>query len=166
MSKSRGNTIDPLALTDRYGADALRFTIAQGANPGADMVLSEKWVAGSRNFGTKLWNAARFALANGADPNGEIDPALLSDADRWILDRVGVLLRLWHPVMPFITESLWTALTGRESLVVASWPRLSGQTNGFDPAVTAWVAATQKLVTELHRHRNRGNRLAGWVSTS
>ncbi|MDT7560205.1 MAG: valyl-tRNA synthetase, partial [Pseudonocardiales bacterium] len=91
MSKSRGNTIDPLALMDTYGADALRFTLARGSNPGSDMSLSEEWVAGSRNFGTKLWNAARFALANGADPDGEIDPAQLTDADRWILDRVAAV---------------------------------------------------------------------------
>src|SRR3712207_1626358 len=82
MSKTRGNTIDPLALIDRYGADALRLTIARGANPGAEMALSEKQVAGSRNFATKLWNAVRFALANGADPDGKIDPPLLPIADR------------------------------------------------------------------------------------
>ncbi|MDT7713100.1 MAG: valyl-tRNA synthetase [Pseudonocardiales bacterium] len=91
MSKSRGNTIDPLALIEGYGADALRLAIARGVNPGADMALSEQWVAGSHDFGTKLWNAARFVLAHGADPDGEINPALLTDADRWILDRIAAV---------------------------------------------------------------------------
>ncbi|MEI9907551.1 MAG: class I tRNA ligase family protein [Actinomycetota bacterium] len=54
MSKSRGNGIDPLEYMDRYGADAVRFTLARGANPGADQALAEEWVAGSRNFATKL----------------------------------------------------------------------------------------------------------------
>ena len=67
MSKSKGNVIDPLELIDAFGADALRFTIARGSNPGTDMSLSTEWVAGSRNFVTKLWNATRFALANGVD---------------------------------------------------------------------------------------------------
>jgi len=66
MSKSRGNTIDPLDLIARYGADATRFTLARWASPGGDVALSEEWVAGSRNFCNKLWNATRFALLNGA----------------------------------------------------------------------------------------------------
>src|SRR5581483_7061335 len=91
MSKSRGNTIDPLELMDSYGSDALRFTLARGSNPGADMAMSAEWVAGSRNFGTKLWNATRFALANGADPHAAIDGRLLTDSDRWLLDRVAAV---------------------------------------------------------------------------
>ncbi|MGH3621224.1 MAG: valine--tRNA ligase, partial [Sciscionella sp.] len=66
MSKSAGNTVDPLGWMDRYGTDALRFTLARGANPGADVPVSEEWVRSSRNFGTKLWNATRFALIKGA----------------------------------------------------------------------------------------------------
>ena len=66
MSKSRGNTVDPLDWVDRFGADATRFTLARGANPGSDIAISEEWAAGSRNFCNKLWNAARFALLNGA----------------------------------------------------------------------------------------------------
>uniref|UniRef100_UPI00404A9200 valine--tRNA ligase n=2 Tax=Candidatus Nanopelagicus sp. TaxID=2518620 RepID=UPI00404A9200 len=66
MSKSRGNTIDPIEFMDKYGSDALRFTLARGANPGTDQALAEDWVAGSRNFATKLWNATRFAMLNGA----------------------------------------------------------------------------------------------------
>ena len=66
MSKSRGNTVDPLDWVDRFGADATRFTLARGANPGGDIAISEEWAAGSRNFCNKLWNAVRFALLNGA----------------------------------------------------------------------------------------------------
>ena len=66
MSKSRGNTVDPLEWIERFGADAVRFTLARGSNPGSDTAVSEDWVAGSRNFCNKLWNATRFALLNGA----------------------------------------------------------------------------------------------------
>ena len=70
MSKSRGNTVDPLDWVDRFGADATRFTLARGANPGGDIAISEEWAAGSRNFCNKLWNAVRFALLNGAHVPG------------------------------------------------------------------------------------------------
>ena len=65
MSKSKGNTVDPLGLIDRYGADALRFTLAAMESQGRDIKLDEKRVEGYRNFATKLWNAARFCQANG-----------------------------------------------------------------------------------------------------
>jgi len=64
MSKSKGNTMDPLDLIDKYGADALRFTLAAMAAQGRDIKLSEQRIEGYRNFGTKLWNAARFAQMN------------------------------------------------------------------------------------------------------
>ncbi|MEY4444721.1 MAG: hypothetical protein RL301_800, partial [Actinomycetota bacterium] len=180
MSKSRGNTIDPLEFMDKYGADALRFTLARGANPGTDQALAEEWVGGARNFATKLWNATRFAQLNGATTEGPL-PTDLNVIDRWILSRLNEtlrdadnyfeefefakaceliyhfawddlcdwylelskdglskgnaattqrvlgfvldqLFRLLHPVMPFLTETLWTSLTGGESLVIASWP--------------------------------------------
>ena len=182
MSKSRGNTVDPIEFMDKYGADALRFTLARGANPGTDQALAEEWVGGARNFASKLWNATRFALMNGATVEGDLPPvASLGAIDRWILSRLNEtiaeadqlfesfefaraceliyhfawdelcdwylelskeafagsnkaasqrvlghvldqLLRLMHPVMPFITEELWTTLTGKESLVIAQWP--------------------------------------------
>jgi valyl-tRNA synthetase len=68
MSKSKGNIIDPLDLIDRYGCDAVRFTLAGLASPGRDINLSEKRVEGGRNFATKLWNAARYAEMNGCTP--------------------------------------------------------------------------------------------------
>ena len=92
MSKSRGNTVDPLEFMDKYGADALRFTLARGANPGTDQALAEEWVGGSRNFATKLWNATRFAQMNGAKTEGEL-PTDLNVIDRWILSRLNETLR-------------------------------------------------------------------------
>ena len=89
MSKSKGNGIDPIEFMDKYGSDALRFTLARGANPGTDQALAEEWVGGSRNFATKLWNASRFALMNGAHVDGELpDFASLNGIDRWILTRL------------------------------------------------------------------------------
>ena len=64
MSKSKGNVVDPLILIDKYGADSLRFTLASMAAQGRDIKLSESRVEGYRNFGTKLWNAARFSEIN------------------------------------------------------------------------------------------------------
>ncbi|GAA4412884.1 valine--tRNA ligase [Actinokineospora soli] len=213
MSKSRGNVIDPLDWLDRFGADACRFTLARGANPGNDMALAEEWAAGSRNFNTKLWNATRFALMNGATTATPVpDRASLTDADRWILDGLDalvsevdelfdgfqfaklcdalyhftwggfcdwyvelakvqiaeggeradatravlghvldVLLRLLHPVIPFVTEVLWKAVTGGESVVVASWPAASGAV--ADEAARTRVEGVQKLVTEIRRFR-------------
>ncbi|WP_433506814.1 valine--tRNA ligase [Pseudonocardia halophobica] len=211
MSKSKGNVIDPLELIDAYGADALRFTIARGSNPGTDMSLSTEWVAGSRNFTTKLWNAVRFAEANGADPALPL-PTEPTDADRWILGRLrevreqtdalledfqfakateglyhftwdelcdwylelakpqlddpataegtravlghvfDALLRILHPIVPFVTEALWTSLTGGETVVTATWP---GEDTGLpvDAAAVARVEALQKLITEVRRFR-------------
>ncbi|MDQ3403532.1 MAG: valine--tRNA ligase [Actinomycetota bacterium] len=213
MSKSRGNVIDPLDWLDRFGADATRFTLARGANPGSDMALAEDWVAGSRNFCTKLWNASRFALMNGATTAVPVpDRASLTDADRWILDLADTLvsdvdamfdgfqfaklcdalyhftwdqycdwylelakvqiaeggaraestravlghvldtvLRLLHPVIPFITEVLWKSLTGKESVVIAEWPARSDAT--ADTAATRRVEDVQKLITEIRRFR-------------
>src|SRR6201991_2393438 len=72
MSKSFGNVVDPLDWIDRYGADATRFPLARGANPGSDVPISEEWCQGSRNFCNKLWNATRFALMNGATVDGPL----------------------------------------------------------------------------------------------
>jgi len=216
MSKSRGNTVDPLEWIDRYGADALRFTLARGANPGSDQAISEEWVAGSRNFANKLWNATRFALMNGADAAAGLPAAGdLTDVDRWIVGRLhavtsdvdalledfqfgkaaealyhfawdefcdwylelakvqlasqeatadgtravlgyvlDILLRLLHPFVPFVTEALWTALTGGESVTIAPWPRPGPSTEDDAGAAALRVAAVQKLVTEIRRFRS------------
>jgi valyl-tRNA synthetase len=89
MSKSKGNVIDPLEFMDKYGSDALRFALARGANPGTDQALAEEWIAGARNFATKVWNATRFAIMNGATVNGELpEKNSLNHIDRWILNEL------------------------------------------------------------------------------
>jgi valyl-tRNA synthetase len=211
MSKSKGNVVDPIAWMDKYGSDALRFTMARGANPGTDVPVGEEWVQGSRNFCNKLWNAVRFALLNGATVTGDL-PAAVDGPDAWILSRTqrviteidqlyetfefakaadvlyhfawdevcdwylelaktalanpatapatqrvlgevfDVLLRLLHPTIPFVTEALWTALTGRESVVIAAWP--TPDAARISPAAERSIAALQAVVTEVRRFRS------------
>jgi valyl-tRNA synthetase len=194
MSKSKGNVMDPLALIDDFGADALRFTLTAMSGQARDIKLSTQRIEGYRNFGTKLWNATRFCQMNGCARAEGFDPAavkvplnrwivgettrtaqavtaalndcgfdqtadglyrfiwrqycdwyvelakpLLNGADEaakletqataaWVLD---VVLKLLHPVMPFLTEELWaqTADLGAPRdhtgfLMVAKWPEL------------------------------------------
>jgi valyl-tRNA synthetase len=211
MSKSAGNVVDPLDWMDAYGADALRWTLARGANPGVDLPVSDEWVQSSRNFVNKLWNATRFALLNGAQvPDGE-PPGDLSVPDRWILSRLGglrdavdvlydgfefakacdslfhfawdelfdwylelakvplreggaaaertrwvlgrcldTLLRLLHPVIPFVTDVLWRALTGGTTVATAAWPTVAG---ARDPAAEVELRRLQELVVEVRRFR-------------
>ena len=86
MSKSKGNTVDPLGLIDRFGADALRFTMAAMESQGRDVKLDERRVEGYRNFATKLWNATRFAQANGIGASQTLEPPPASlPVNRWIL---------------------------------------------------------------------------------
>src|SRR4051795_8541180 len=210
MSKSRGNVVDPLLWIDAYGADAVRLSLLQGANPGADQAINEEGVGGARNFCTKLWNATRFALLSGATVEGEL-PDQVSGADAWILSRLDAvigevdtyyarfefakaadtlyhfawdevcdwyielaklslngptgdatrrvlghvldtLLRLLHPMIPFVTEALWTALTGGESVVVAAWP--DADTARANPEAEAAIATLQHVVTEVRRFRS------------
>ncbi|WP_406168803.1 valine--tRNA ligase [Streptomyces canus] len=213
MSKSFGNTVNPLDWMDKYGSDALRFTLARGANPGTDVPIGEDWVQASRNFANKIWNATRFAMMNGATIEGELPPVeQLSATDRWILSRLNtvvaeadayyddyqfakladalyhfawdevfdwyvelskttfmaggdaarvsarvlgevldVTLRLLHPIVPFVTETLWTTLTGRESVVIADWPADSGFR---DAAAEAEIESLQQVITEVRRFRS------------
>jgi valyl-tRNA synthetase len=86
MSKSKGNTVDPLQLIDRYGADALRFTLAAMESQGRDIKLSEPRIEGYRNFGTKLWNAARFCQTNGIGGSTTLEPPAANlTVNRWII---------------------------------------------------------------------------------
>lgn len=89
MSKSKGNSVDPLELIDRYGADALRFTLTAMESQGRDIKLDEKRVEGYRNFATKLWNAARFCQSNGIAASQSIAPPATNHAvNRWIVGEV------------------------------------------------------------------------------
>ena len=94
MSKSLGNGIDPLEIIDRYGADALRFTLATGNSPGNDMRFSDEKVEASRNFANKIWNAARFILMN-LDENeyAPYVPKNLAIEDKWILSKYNDLVK-------------------------------------------------------------------------
>jgi valyl-tRNA synthetase len=93
MSKSKGNVMDPLGVMEKYGTDALRFTLAAMASPGRDIKLAEERIEGYRNFANKIWNAARFILMN---LDGPRDVVLAHDrpfADRWILSRLNRAIR-------------------------------------------------------------------------
>ena len=207
MSKTRGNVIDPLQIVDEFGADALRFTMVQMAALGGVLKLSTERIKGYRNFGTKIWNACRFAEMNGvweghatqatppaatatvnrwiigetARVRAEVDAALdayrfndaanalyafvwgkvcdwyvefskplLMDGDAetraetqkvmaWVLDQCLIML---HPIMPFITEELWSQTGTRAKMLVhADWPAYSA-TDLADPAADremTWV---------------------------
>ena len=96
MSKSLGNGIDPLEVIDKYGADALRYTLITGNAPGNDMRFYWSRVEASRNFANKVWNASRFIMMN--DPDNKIKatderPANLTDADKWILSKMNGLIK-------------------------------------------------------------------------
>ncbi|MDR7146903.1 valine--tRNA ligase [Rhizobium sp. BE258] len=141
MSKSKGNVIDPLELIDEYGADALRFTLAIMAAQGRDVKLDPARIAGYRNFGTKLWNATRFAEMNGAksDPNFAPDSVKLT-INRWILtelaraerdvteaieayrfnDAAGALYRfVWNQVCDWYLELLKPVFSGEDEAAKA-----------------------------------------------
>ncbi|GLZ07686.1 valine--tRNA ligase [Actinomadura sp. NBRC 104412] len=212
MSKSFGNVVDPLDWIERYGADATRFTLLRGANPGGDVPVADEWAQGSRNFCNKLWNATRFALMNGAHVRGDLPPAAeLTTVDNWILSRLNrvvaeadallegfdfakacetlyhfawdevcdwyvelakvqltderadrtrrvlgevldTLLRLLHPMIPFVTEELWTSVTGRETVVTAAWPVADAARH--DAAAEAEVESLRRLITEIRRFRS------------
>lgn len=95
MSKSLGNGVDPLEVIEKYGADALRLTLVTGNAPGNDMRFYYERVEANRNFGNKLWNAARFIMMNyeGEDINLLVDQEALTPADKWILSKVNTLAK-------------------------------------------------------------------------
>lgn len=92
MSKSLGNTINPLVVAEEYGADPLRLALIQAANPGQDVPLDMEWVEGARRFGNKLWNATRYTLRHVPEksvPPSQGYPADPGPVDRWVLARLG-----------------------------------------------------------------------------
>jgi len=100
MSKSLGNVIDPLEIIDQYGADALRFTLASMAAMGRDIKLAVSRVEGYRNFGTKLWNAARFAEMNGCKPVAGFDPrGVTQTVNKWIVGETARIAAATHAAL-------------------------------------------------------------------
>ena len=93
MSKSLGNGIDPLEVIEKYGADALRFSLATGNSPGNDMRYYDERVESSRNFANKVWNAARFILMNLTVEDAHPDFTKLRAEDKWILDRYNAVVK-------------------------------------------------------------------------
>lgn len=93
MSKSLGNGIDPLEVIKDYGADALRLTLITGNAPGNDMRFYYSRMDNSRNFGNKLWNAARFVMMHIGDSEPKLDKSKLTSADKWILSKVNTLAK-------------------------------------------------------------------------
>jgi len=229
MSKTKGNVLDPVELSDEYGADALRYTLVTQASPGNDSRLSVSKVESGRNFGNKLWNATRFAMRT----ISEHDVAMANDgparpvdglqlADRWILSRLdevtrsstrlldGYLfgeagrqvhdfiwselcdwyieaskvrlknpdesavvaqvlaftlersLRLLHPYMPFITETLWQQLPhAGDSIMVAAWP----EAGDVDVAAERSFGSLMELVRSIRNLRTEsGVEPARWIA--
>ena len=211
MSKSKGNTVDPLGLIDKYGADALRFTLAAMESQGRDIKLDEKRVEGYRNFATKLWNAARFLQMNGVGASDSIAaPAAELPVNRWIIGEVvetlaklnrafdelrydemadaiyhfvwgtfcdwyvelvkgafddetkhvagwafDQILVMLHPLMPFITEELWSARGERPyELIVAKWPEPHAQIDPYAKSELDWLIG---LVSSIRSARTEVN---------
>jgi valyl-tRNA synthetase len=220
MSKTKGNTADPLELIEEIGADALRFALTVGTSPGADQRLTEGKLEGARNFTNKLWNAARFVLGSRPEPLGPSggDPTL---AERWILSRLAeateratrqlddlelsayaasahefawtdycdwylemakvdlrragagdgekarawrvasealaTMLQLLHPIVPFVTEEIWSRLVGSDAgavaradlLIAASWPEIGGR----DPEAESQMAVLIDLIRGVRNLR-------------
>lgn len=182
MSKSLGNGIDPIEIIDEYGADALRFTLANGNSPGNDMRFSKDKILNSRNFANKIWNAARFIMMNIDDNTKPVIPEKLNIEDKWILTllnklildvtnhfdkfEIGLIatkvydffwntfcdwyievvkkrlnnkdkdaqsiilyvfkdmLKILHPIMPFLTEEIFLSLPNSEkSIMISDFPK-------------------------------------------
>ena len=93
MSKSLGNGIDPLKVIEKYGADALRFSLASGIAPGSEIRFSEGKIESCRNFVNKLWNASRFVIMNIKEGDSLTMPSRLNGLDKWILTRLNDVVK-------------------------------------------------------------------------
>ncbi|PIE16465.1 MAG: valine--tRNA ligase [Rhodobacterales bacterium] len=216
MSKTLGNVIDPLDMINEFGADATRFAMAAMASIGGTLKLSTERVKGYRNFGTKLWNAARFAEMNGCVPQADFDPtACTQTANKWIIGETmraganldaaleayrfndaasGLYAFVWgkvcdwyvefskpllqsddpaivaetratmawvidqclillHPLMPFITEELWSSIAPRDNMLVhQDWPHYAYADADADREmnwVIALIDAIRSVRTEM-----------------
>ncbi len=216
MSKSAGNAIDPLEITQKYGVDSLRFALAWLTVQGRDINLSMERIEASRNFMNKLWNASRFVLMNTEELNPSdveepVSASLLDLKDRWILSRLqqtivkatdeldrfnfgeytnliyefvwgefcdwyiewckkdlyggepqkrrktqqllvkilSQILKLLHPIAPYITEEIWQSLpiNEAESIMITSWPQNSPEK--IDPRADEIISLFQEVIREI-----------------
>ena len=210
MSKSKGNVINPLEMTDKYGTDALRLALTIGITPGNDGSLSEAKIEGYRNFCNKLWNVARYILSQLPDDYSPALPEIKNPADAWIAARIntvnaavtaaiedyrfseagqliysllwddfadwyleaskihanhdmliyglGTILKLAHPIAPFVTEAIWSHLGWQpQQLIVTEWPdaakiktmiKLDANKAAEFEAARTVIAAVRSLSTE------------------
>ncbi|MEO1456570.1 MAG: valine--tRNA ligase, partial [Pseudomonadota bacterium] len=159
MSKSLGNVIDPLELIDEYGADAVRFTLTSMAAMGRDIKLAVSRVAGYRNFGTKLWNAARFCEMNACHPVAGFDPASATrPVNRWIVgETVRTVAAVDEALAAYRFNEAATALYDHIWKTFCDWylelskPLLTGEDNAAKAetqAVAAW--ALDRILIALH----------------
>ncbi len=160
MSKSKGNIIDPLLTIDQYGCDALRFTLANLSTPGRDIKLATSRIETSRNFATKLWNAARFCQMNGCAWDAAFDPASVQHTvNKWIIgetlaaaDTVAAHLDLYrfdlatHAVYEFVWNTFcdWYLEFTKPLLAEGSDAAIAAETK----ATTAWTLA--QMLKILH----------------
>jgi valyl-tRNA synthetase len=220
MSKSKGNVIDPLALIEKYGADALRFTLTAFAAQGRDVKLAESRVEGYRNFCTKLWNSARFCEINECKPVDTFDPSSVElSVNKWIVGKVveteqrvrdateayrfndiatslyqftwgtycdwylelikpvlfgedeaakaetrataawalDQILKLAHPVIPFITEELWQSISDQRErrLIATEWPAYDQSL--INAEVNAEIDWIVRLISQIRTVRSEMN---------
>jgi valyl-tRNA synthetase len=231
MSKTKGNSVDPLGMVEEIGADALRFALINSSAPGSDQRLTQAKLDGGRNFTNKLWNAARFVLANQPDTSSvtggtetlamrwigsrladateratrhldaldlggyaaTIYEVAWSDYCDWFLemakvdlrrddadaaaraatwqaaaDGLGTILRLLHPLMPFVTEEIWAALADAAPNVIrdepllirAAWPA-PGPRNAEAERAFGDLAELVRAVRNLRTHA--GTPAGAWV---
>jgi valyl-tRNA synthetase len=148
MSKSKGNVVDPVDLIDRFGADALRFTLAALAAPGRDIKLGPQRVEGYRNFATKLWNAARFAEMNGCELKADFRPeAVRETLNAWALTEAakavaevaqGITIYRFNDAAAAAYRFVWNVFC--DWYLELAKPVLQGE--GVDPAARAETQAT------------------------
>ena len=162
MSKTKGNVVDPLAVMEEAGADALRFALIHGATPGLDQRFGAAKLENARNFANKLWNAARFVVGTRPasvavdDPRGRPDPRLLGPAERWILSRVaattaavdGALAdHAFGEVTRLLYDGIWSEFcdVGLELAKV----RLADETRPVEARAATWWTLVDALDTYL-----------------
>jgi len=205
MSKSKGNGLDPIEVTEKYGNDAMRLSLLLGNTPGIDIKISEEKIASFRNFTNKLWNISRYILSQ-EKSSEEFDLNKMTLTDKWIISKLQKtikyvtvfieaynfseagetlrdftlndladwyleaskfenstqkipvlnfilenILKLWHPFMPFVTETIWQTYH-QDLLMVATWPQVNEEFIYF--SVERDFALIQKTIVTIRNLRS------------